>query len=107
MTTLLAAIWQDRAAAPQSCAAVRRLMGLQVWPHRLASGFPESGFGVAGKTGTLPGVRNEIGVVQRADGSDVAVAVFTVSDSPVAALLQVDRLIGTSARIAVDALGGP
>ncbi len=68
MTSLLAAIWEDRAAAPESCAAVRRLMSLQVWPHRLASGFAEDGFGVAGKTGTLPGIRNEIGVVRRPDG---------------------------------------
>jgi len=104
MTTLLAAIWQDRAAAPESCAAVRRLMRLQVWPHRLASGFPDDDCGVAGKTGTLPGIRNEIGVVEHADGQGVAVAVFTSSDSPAASLPQADRVVGTVARIAVDAL---
>lgn len=65
------------ATAPESCAAVRRLMRLQVWPHRLASGFPDDGWGVAGKTGTLPGIRNEIGVVEPPDGSRVAVAVLT------------------------------
>jgi beta-lactamase class A len=104
MTALLAAIWQDRAAAPESCAAVRRLMRLQVWPHRLASGFPDEGWAVAGKTGTLPGIRNEIGVVEHADGSRVAVAVFTSADSPAASLPQADRVVGTAARIAVDAL---
>ena len=104
MTALLAAIWQDRAAAPGSCAAVRRLMRLQVWPHRLASGFPDEGWAVAGKTGTLPGIRNEIGVVEHADGSRVAVAVFTSADSPAASLPQADRVVGTAARIAVDAL---
>ena len=103
-TALLAAIWEDRAASPESCAAVRRLMRLQVWPHRLASGFPDEGSGVAGKTGTLPGIRNEIGVVEHADGARVAVAVFTASDSPAASLPQADRLIGTAARIAVDAI---
>ena len=66
MTALLAALWDDRAAAPESCAAIRRLMGLQVWPHRLASGFPDDAFLVAGKTGTAPGIRNEIGVVEHA-----------------------------------------
>jgi beta-lactamase class A len=103
-TALLAALWQDRAAAPDSCAAVRRLMRLQVWPHRLASGFPDEGWGVAGKTGTLPGIRNEIGVVELPDGMRVAVAVFTRADSPASSLPQADRLIGTAARIAVDAL---
>lgn len=105
MTTLLAALWADRAAAPESCAAIRRLMRLQVWPHRLASGFPADA--VAGKTGTLPGIRNEIGVVERADGTRVAVAVFTRSDSPAASLPQADRVIGTAARIAADELRSP
>lgn len=104
MTALLSALWADRAAAPESCAAVRRLMRLQVWPHRLASGFPDDGWGVAGKTGTLPGIRNEIGVVELPDGMRVAVAVFTRADSPAPSLPQADRLIGTAARIAVDAL---
>jgi len=104
MTALLAALWDDRAAAPASCAAIRRLMGLQVWPHRLASGFPDDGFRVAGKTGTVPGVRNEIGVVEHADGARVALALFTSADSPAATLPQADRVIGTAARIAVDAL---
>ncbi len=104
MTALLAAIWADRAAAPESCAAVRRLMRLQHGPHRLASGFPDDGWGVAGKTGTLPGIRNEIGVVELPDGMRVAVAVFTRADSPAPSLPQADRLIGTAARIAVDAL---
>jgi beta-lactamase class A len=104
MTALLAALWSDRAAAPDSCAAVRRLMRLQVWPHRLASGFPDDGWGVAGKTGTLPGIRNEIGVVEPPHGPRVAVAVFTSADSPSPSLPHADRLIGTAARIAVDAL---
>ena len=101
---LLQAIWEDRAAPPEACAAVRRLMRLQVWPHRLASGFPDAGVTVAGKTGTLPGIRNEIGVVEHPDGTAVAVSVFTRSGSPVAVLPQADRAIGTAARIAVDVL---
>jgi beta-lactamase class A len=104
MTTLLAAIWSDRAASPASCAAVRRLMRLQVWPHRLASGFPDDGYSVAGKTGTLPGIRNEIGVVELPGGSHVAVAVFTSADTAAASLPHADRMVGTAARIAVDAI---
>jgi beta-lactamase class A len=103
MTALLAALWEDRAARPESCAAIRRLMALQVWPHRLASGFPDDAYRVSGKTGTAPGIRNEIGVVEHADGRRVALALFTRSDSPAASLPQADRVIGTAARIAVDA----
>ena len=46
-------------------------------------------------------------MVERVDGTRVAVAVFTRSDSPVAALPQADRAIGTAARIAADALRSP
>ncbi|MGI8624842.1 MAG: serine hydrolase [Solirubrobacteraceae bacterium] len=104
MSALLQAIWQDRAATREACEAVRRLMRLQVWPHRLASGFPDAGMTIAGKTGTLPGIRNEIGVVELPDGTSVTIAIFTRSDSAVASLPQADRAIGTAARIAVDAL---
>jgi beta-lactamase class A len=40
MTALLAAIWRDEAAGPAACAAMRRVLGLQIWPHRPASGSP-------------------------------------------------------------------
>ena len=40
MTRLLGAVWRDEAASAESCAELRRLMGLQVWPHRLSAGFP-------------------------------------------------------------------
>ena len=106
MTTLLAALWTDRAAAPESCAAIRRLMRLQLVRHRLASGLPGRRSSRA-RPARCPGIRNEIGVVERADGTRVAVAVFTRSDSPVAALPQADRAIGTAARIAADALRSP
>ena len=104
MTALLRAIWEDRAGPAEGCAAVRQLMRLQVWPHRIASGFPDADMTVAGKTGTAPSIRNEIAVVELPDGTGVAVAIFTRSDSPVASLPQADRAIGTAARIAVDAL---
>ena len=60
---------------------MRRLLGLQVWPHRLASGFPYDDVVVSGKTGTLPTLRNEVGVVEYPDGGRYAVAVFTRSRS--------------------------
>jgi beta-lactamase class A len=103
-TTLLAAVWRDVAASPVACAEVRRALGLQVWPHRLASGFPSDDVRVSGKTGTLPGVRNEVGVVERPDGRRFAVAVFTRTDSPAFVLPQADAAIGRAARVAVDSL---
>jgi beta-lactamase class A len=104
MTRLLRAVWRDEAATPAACGDMRRALGLQVWPHRLASGFPGDDVRVSGKTGTLPGVRNEVGVVEQADGRRFAVAVFTRSDSPAFTLPQADAAIGRAARVAVDAL---
>jgi beta-lactamase class A len=110
MTRLLTAIWTDRAASPAACAEMRAIMKAQVWPHRLRSGFGD-GIRVAGKTGTLAGIRNEVGVIEYPDGGRFAVAVFTRS-IPVfeadPALLPVqhdptaDALIGRVARLAVE-----
>ena len=104
MTRLLAAVWRDEAGTAEHCAAMRRLLALQVWPHRLASGFPFDDVHVAGKTGTLPTVRNEVGVVEYPDGGRYAVAVFTRTANPAAALPAADAVIGTAARLAVDGL---
>jgi beta-lactamase class A len=101
MTRLLALIWRDEVAPPAECAAMRRLFGLQVWPHRLSSGFPYDDVVVSGKTGTLPTIRNEVGVVEYPDGHRYAVAVFTRS-LPIAVLPQADAVIGTAARLAVE-----
>jgi beta-lactamase class A len=99
MTRLLAALWAD-----DRYGLVRELMATQVWPHRLASGFPFDDVRVSGKTGTMPGVRNEIGVVEYPDGGRFAVAVFTRTDNPAMTLPQADAVIGRTGRIAVDAL---
>ncbi|WP_432172690.1 serine hydrolase [Streptomyces sp. Tue6028] len=104
ITTLLSMIWRDRAASPEACAAMRRILGLQVWPHRLRSGFPDDRVAVAGKTGTLPFVRNEVGVVEYPDGGRFAVAVFTCPDSPAYVNPPADAVIGTVARAAVDCI---
>jgi beta-lactamase class A len=103
MTALLDAIWTDRAAAPEACATVRKIMSQQIWPHRLTAGF-ESGVTVAGKTGTLPAVRNEAGIVTYPDGRQFAVAVFTRADSLSERLPAVDAAIGRAARLAVEQL---
>jgi beta-lactamase class A len=104
MTRLLSLIWRDEACSADDCAQMRRLFGLQVWPHRLSSGFPYDDVRVSGKTGTLPTLRNEVGVVEYPDGGRYAVAVFTRSLLPVAVLPEADASIGTTARLAIEAL---
>ena len=103
MTRLLAMVWRDEAGSPEACAEARRIMATQVWPHRLTSGFPD-GVTLAAKTGTLPGIRNEAGVVTYPDGARYAVAVFTRADSYVDRRPEVDGVIGAAAFTAVEAL---
>lgn len=104
ISRLFEMIWTDRAAAPDSCAQMRRILGAQVWPHRLASGFPEDSIKTAGKTGTLVTVRNEAGVVSDGAGRHVAVSVFTRSHQARAKHPAQDAAIGKAARLAVDLL---
>nr|WP_042178448.1 serine hydrolase [Kibdelosporangium sp. MJ126-NF4]CEL13185.1 secreted beta-lactamase [Kibdelosporangium sp. MJ126-NF4]CTQ98875.1 secreted beta-lactamase [Kibdelosporangium sp. MJ126-NF4] len=103
ITALLDAIWTDRAGDPAACERVRKIMAQQIWPHRISSGFP-AGVAIAAKTGTLPAVRNEAGVVTDVDGRRYAVAVFTRAESLADRLPAVDSAIGEAARLAVDHL---
>ncbi|MFE4722100.1 serine hydrolase, partial [Streptomyces sp. NPDC056728] len=103
ITLLLDAIWTDRAADPGACEKVRAIMGRQIWPHRISSGL-DTGVQVAAKTGTLPAVRNEAGVLTYPDGRQYAVAVFTRADSLEDRRPAVDASIGRAARLAVDHL---
>lgn len=103
-TRLLSLLWMDQAASPSACAEARRILRLQVWPHRLASGFPQPDVRVAGKTGTIGVVRNEVGVVEFPDGGRFAVAVFVRSRSSAARQPVTDALIGTVGAALVSAL---
>lgn len=103
MTRLLELVWKNEAASPEGCAFVRAIMGQQVWPHRLRSGFAGA-IKTSGKTGTLPTVRNEVGVVEYPDGGVYAVAVFTVAESARLHRPDVDRVIGEVAALAVEGL---
>ena len=105
ITRLLQLIWEDEAAPAAACAETRRILNAQVWPHRLASGFADLDEVVTGgKTGTLPGIRNEVGVVQYPDGGRYAVACFTRSRTITNKDAAQDAVIGRAARFAVDAL---
>ncbi|MFC0625726.1 serine hydrolase [Kribbella deserti] len=103
MTTLLNAIWTDQAATAEACASVRDIMADQIWPHRMTSGF-ENGVRIAAKTGTLPSVRNEAGVVTYPDGRQYAVAVFTRAKTLDERQPAIDASIGRAARLAVEQL---
>ncbi|WP_370948011.1 serine hydrolase [Amycolatopsis sp. cg5] len=104
ITKLLSLIWRDEAAPPRACADVRRWLGLQVWPHRLRSGFPDDAIKTSGKTGTLPLVRNEVGVVEYPDGGRYAVGVFTRAVDARARVPERDAFIGFAAAHAVGLL---
>lgn len=106
-TTLLTSVWTDRAASSEMCAFIRDTMRRQVFTSRLASGFPFRRVTVAGKTGTLVAIRNEIGVIEFPGELPVAVAVFTMSARSDPALPHVDRAIGEAARTVVTELRVP
>lgn len=105
-TRLLSLIWRDEAAPPVACADVRRWLGLQVWPHRLRSGFTGDDVRVSGKTGTLPTIRNEVGVVQFDGGGRYAVAVFTQAEDSRQHVPARDSFIGFAGAKAVEWVRG-
>jgi beta-lactamase class A len=102
-TTLLCAVWTDRAGTPAACAMVREVMEQQNNKQRIASGFADE-IRVAGKTGTLPGIRNEAGVVTYPDGLSYAISVFTRTESLGERNAPLDAAMGRAAAIAVTAL---
>ncbi|MBB5955914.1 beta-lactamase class A [Saccharothrix tamanrassetensis] len=101
-TRLLGMVWRDEAAPAEACADVQYWLGHQVWPHRLRSGFREDGIRVSGKTGTLPLVRNEVGVVEYPDGGRYAVAVFTEAFDTRMQAPERDAFIGFAAARAIS-----
>jgi beta-lactamase class A len=100
---LLRLIWRDEAGSPEACACVRNLMNRQVFRHRLVSGFPDD-VTIAAKTGTLPGLHMETGVVRYPDGGCYAISVFARTRELTAGRPTVDAAIGAAAGIAVDFL---
>ncbi|MGI8522288.1 MAG: serine hydrolase [Nocardioides sp.] len=104
---LLQLVWSGTAAAPATCAVVRRAMARQLTRHRIVSGFG-SDVAVAAKSGGLLGVvRNEVGVVTLPTGEQYAIAVFTRSRPGVITEPSlIDAGIGRIARLLVDGLHG-
>src|SRR4051794_32256023 len=95
-TRLLSALWRDDRFDPEVGAEVRRILALQVWPHRLAAGFPDERVRISGKTGTIAHRRGEAGAIELPHGTRYAAAGFVACPAPEA------RAPG-----AAPALGGP
>lgn len=102
MTALLVQIWKDTAAPAQACAQVRHVLSLQAWAHGLRAGT-DPGMSFAGKSGALPGVRNEAGVLTSPAGDQVALAVFLRfrTDRLIEQRPDVDQVIAALGRLAV------
>jgi beta-lactamase class A len=101
-TCLLDLIWTDRVASRHSCDFIRTTMRKQAWKQRISSGFPLGIATVAGKTGTLGAIRNEVAVVEYPGEYPVAVAVFTHAARSELSLPTVEAAIGQAARVAVN-----
>jgi beta-lactamase class A len=82
---------------------VRDLMARQMFWTRLPSGFPPE-VRVAAKTGTLPGLHIEAGVVEYPDGGRYAIAVFARTQHLNARRIDVDLAMGEAARAVVETL---
>jgi beta-lactamase class A len=104
LVALLADAWEDRIASPSATAELRRLMRMQVFTQRLSSDLRSDLTRVAGKTGTFLHLRHEVGVVESADGTRVAIAALTRCPRPAAVAADVDLAIGAAARLAFETL---
>jgi beta-lactamase class A len=108
LVTLLEAVWRDEISHPSATAELRRMMGMQMFTHRLASDLRSDTIRVSGKTGSYLHLRHEIGVVESAEagagGARVAMAALTRTARPAAVAPDVDLAIGDAARTAFDEL---
>ena len=102
--TVLRSIWLGTAASPTQCRYMKEVLAQQIWPHRIRSGIPYPDVQVAGKTGTVGPIRNEVAVVTFPGEKPVAVSVFTRAARMDLYLPLVDQAIGHAARIAVTAV---
>ncbi|MFC4126281.1 serine hydrolase [Nocardia rhizosphaerae] len=107
MTRFLRLLWSGTVLSRERTEFVRAVMSKQLWPHRIAAGFPHRGVLVAGKTGTIGVIRNEVAVIEFPGETSVAVAVFTRAARADPTLPVVDAAIGEAARIAVTELRRP
>jgi beta-lactamase class A len=99
LVRVMAAIAEDRAASPESCAAMRSLLALQQDSDALGRRLP-GGISFAGKSGWMEMIRHDSGLLTGPNGT-LAIAVTTtgISDRH-----EADELIGqVAAAVVVEA----
>ncbi|MEU6773720.1 serine hydrolase [Streptomyces sp. NPDC046759] len=104
LVELLRRVWCEEISVPPATAELRRLMGLQLFTHRLASELRADTLRWGGKTGTFLHLRHEIGVVEADSGDRVAMAALTRADRCAGLAADVDLAIGAAGRTAFEAL---
>ena len=113
LTELLARIWRGEAVSRTACDAMLEILLKQQLNDRLPRYLPP-GTPCAHKTGTLPGIRNDSGIIYVNENSHVAVTVFSrwddesVSDDPIASSEQpiaIDAAFGRIGRLLYDTFG--
>ncbi|MEU0007919.1 serine hydrolase [Streptomyces sp. NPDC006314] len=104
LVALLRRVWCDQISVPSATAELRRLMGLQVFTHRLACELRADSLRWSGKTGTFLNLRHEIGVVEADSGDRVAMAALTRADRRAGQAPDIDLAIGLAGREAFEAL---
>ncbi len=113
LTELLARIWRGEVVNRAACDAMLDILLKQQLNDRLPRYLPP-GTPCAHKTGTLPGIRNDSGIIYAGENAHVAVTVFSrwddeaVSDDPIASREQpiaVDAAFGRIGRLLYDTYG--
>ncbi len=113
LTELLARIWRGEAVSRSACDAMLEILLKQQLNDRLPRYLPP-GTPCAHKTGTLPGIRNDSGIIYVNENAHVAVTVFSrwdderVSDDPIARSEQpiaIDAAFGRIGRLLYDTFG--
>lgn len=111
LTELLARIWRGEIISRTACDAMLEILLKQQLNDRLPRYLPP-GTPCAHKTGTLPGIRNDSGIIYASENAHVAVTVFSrwddeaVSDDPIARSEQpiaIDAAFGHIGRLLYDA----
>ncbi|MCY3898735.1 MAG: class A beta-lactamase-related serine hydrolase [Caldilineaceae bacterium] len=110
LTELLACIWRGEAVSRAACDAMLDILLKQQLNDRLPRYLPP-GTPCAHKTGSLPGIRNDSGIIYAGENAHVAVTVFSrwddeaVSDDPIARSEQpiaIDAAFGRIGRLLYD-----
>ena len=113
LTELLARIWRGEVVNRAACDAMLDILLKQQLNDRLPRYLPP-GTPCAHKTGTLPGIRNDSGIIYAGENAHVAVTVFSrwddeaVSDDPIASREQpiaIDAAFGRIGRLLYDSYG--